>query len=232
MYEKSAQVYDVIYEALFDYRAHTDQLDQLVQKENPGARTWLDVACGTGLHLRYLQDRYEAEGMDLSSQMLSVARERLPQVPIHQGDMVAFDLGKKFDVVSCLFSSIGYTATVDRLNSATSCMAQHLAPGGLLLIEPWLSAEHWTDGHLAADFVDQSDIKIARLGHNHRDGRTTFLKMHYLVSTRAGVDHFVEDHELFMFNDEEHRGALESAGLKVERLEGGLAGRGLYVGIA
>ncbi|HVF12172.1 MAG TPA: class I SAM-dependent methyltransferase [Actinomycetota bacterium] len=232
MYDKSARVYDVIYGELFDYRAHANELDQLVKARNPEASSWLDVACGTGLHLAQLQDRYEVAGIDLSAQMLSLAKERLPQVPIHQGDMVAFELGRRFDVVSCLFSSIGYTATIERLESAIASMAQHLSPGGLLLVEPWLSAEQWKDGHLGSDFVDQPDIKIARLGKNRREGRTTFLEMHHLVSTRAGVDHFVEEHELFMFDESEYRTAFLKTGLQVELIEGGLAGRGLYIGEA
>ena len=53
--------------------------------------------------------------------------------------MTAFDLGCRFDVVTCLFSSIGYVGTVERLDQAIATMAAHLEPGGTLIVEPWLS---------------------------------------------------------------------------------------------
>src|SRR3712207_7289123 len=41
--------------------------------------------------------------------------ERYPDVRFHQGDMTDFDLGRRFDVVVCLFSAIGYVLTEERL---------------------------------------------------------------------------------------------------------------------
>ena len=43
---------------------------------------------------------------------------------------------RAYDVVLCLFSSIGYVKTKSNLNRAVKCMANHLTPGGILLIEP------------------------------------------------------------------------------------------------
>jgi hypothetical protein len=41
-----------------------------------------------------------------------IARERLPGVPIDKGDMVEFELGKRLDVVTCVFSSIRSSSRV------------------------------------------------------------------------------------------------------------------------
>ncbi|TSA50235.1 class I SAM-dependent methyltransferase, partial [archaeon] len=65
------------------------------------------MACGTGKHIEYLKDQFEIEGLDISREMLEIAHVRNPNVTFHQADMTDFDLGKKFDVITCLFSAIG-----------------------------------------------------------------------------------------------------------------------------
>ena len=60
-----------------------------------------------------------------------------------QGNMLDFDLGRQFDVVTCLFSSIGYVKTVPNMKRAVANMSRHLKPGGVLVLEPWFTPEDW-----------------------------------------------------------------------------------------
>ena len=57
--------------------------------------------------------------------------------------MINFDLGRTYDVVTCLFSAIGIVGTYERLERAIWCMARHVRMGGALIIEPWFSPERW-----------------------------------------------------------------------------------------
>jgi len=231
MYARSARFYDAIY-SFKDYAAEAAELDRRVQAAKPGAATLLDVACGTGGHLRELSGRYRCEGIDLSADQLSVAAQNAPKVSLHQADMTAFDLGRRFDAVVCLFSSIGYVGTVQRLNEAIAAMAHHLEPGGVLIVEPWLEPQVWQDGHLSSLFVDDSDIKIARLSVASTEGRLSVMEMEYLVATReAGVEHFVERHALGLFTIDEHMAAFAAAGLQARHEAEGLIGRGLYTAV-
>ena len=51
-YDRSAALYDAIYRGIGkDYGAESATIIGLVQAKCPGARTLLDVACGTGGHL-------------------------------------------------------------------------------------------------------------------------------------------------------------------------------------
>ena len=69
-YGRSSRVYDALYEADGkDYAAESDVLHQLVQERRPGSRALLDVACGTGAHLRCLADRYDVAAVDLFSRV-------------------------------------------------------------------------------------------------------------------------------------------------------------------
>jgi SAM-dependent methyltransferase len=231
MFTKSARFYDAIY-SFKDYAVEAEKVDALIQERKPGARTLLDVACGTGLHLAHLHERYEVEGLDLDPNLLAIAAERLPGVPLHQGDMTSFDLGRRFDAVVCLFSSIGYATTVEKLERAVTSMANHLEPGGVLVIEPWLTPDVWEDDHLGAVFVDEPGLKIARVNLAEREGRLSRFVFHYLVLTPEGVERFEEPHELSLFTHEEYLAAFRRARLDVGYDAEGLMGRGLYVGCA
>lgn len=137
MFSNTGRFYDAIY-SFKDYATETERVRDMVEMyAQRSATSLLDVACGTGAHLSYLRNYYShVEGLDLDPELLHVAGERLPEVTLTQGDMCSFDLGRQFDVVTCLFSSIGYARTQSKLNEAVACMARHLEPGGVLIAEP------------------------------------------------------------------------------------------------
>src|SRR5258708_3694727 len=164
MHTKSAAFYDAIYGTMKDYAVEAQQVHTLIQHyRRTSETTLLDVACGTGGHLPFLQQYYRVEGLDLDAQMLAMARQRNPEVVFHQANMIDFDLGCQYDSILCLFSSIGYAKTVPLLHQTVQTMRHHLHPGGVLLIEPWLTPDVALDGHIGAVFVDQPDLKIARM---------------------------------------------------------------------
>lgn len=144
--------------------------------------------------------------------------------------MTDFALGQRFDVVTCLFSVIGYVKTLDNLSQAIRCMAQHLAPGGVLLIEPWFTPDTWYPGTVGARCIDEPHLNIARMNTSSVEGRLSIMDMHYLTGTPEGIQHVVERHELGLFTTEEMTHALTICGLAVTYDAVGLTGRGLYIG--
>jgi SAM-dependent methyltransferase len=232
VFSRSAQLYDSIY-SFKDYAAEARSLHELVQRRNPGASTLLDVACGTGAHLAELRRWYRCVGVDLDPELLAVARERLDDVELVEADMRDFDLGRRFGAVTCMFSSIGYVDGVGELDGAIAAMARHVEPGGVLVVEPWLSPDRIQLPHIGAVFVDEPELKIARINAVEVEGNRSILELQYLVGRLDGVEHFTERHELTLFDDEEMLDAFRAAGLEVEHdPEGGPMGRGLYVGLA
>jgi SAM-dependent methyltransferase len=231
MFTKTAQFYDKFY-ASKDYRAEVEILNKTLSPLlGPGRRTLLDVACGTGRHLEFLRESFEVEGLDINDDLLDLARARLPGVNFRLGDMQRFDLGRTFDVVTCLFSSIGYLKTLDRVQDACQSMADHLNPGGVLVIEPWFTPEQWQPGGVHVMLVEEPGLKLCRMNTSLADGRLSYFEFHYLVGTAEDTQHFVERHELGLFETEEMRAAIESARRGSTYDPDGLTGRGLWMGV-
>lgn len=232
-FNKSANYYDLIYAALEkDYRKETNQLRKLIQrfKQSEG-KDLLDVACGTGHHIQHMRKYYSCEGLDLQPKLLTIARKRNPSVKFYRGNMLTFNPHKQFDVITCLFSAIGYMKTLRELNQAIRNMARHLRPGGVIIVEPWLTPATLRPGHVGSVFVNQPKLKIARMNILVVKGRLSILKFHYLIGTPNGVEYMTESDEFGLFMRVEYMSAFRKAGLRVTYDRKGLIGRGLYIGV-
>lgn len=229
MYLKSAELYDDMFH-FKNYATAADRLHEIIETSHPAAKTLLDVACSTGSHLEHLRRHYKVEGLDINAGLLACAKRRCPGVAFHEGDMAAFDLGKTFDVVTCLFGSIAYLRGLHGLNDAMASMARHLDRGGLLILEPWFSPDRYWPNRVVTNVVERPERKIVWMYSGSLTGREVTSEVHYLVGTAEGVDHFTELHEMVLFAHEEILGALENARLQLVSFDAkGLFDLGLYV---
>jgi len=228
MYRRSVKYYDDLYH-FKDYATGVERLVATINSHNPSARSFLDVACGTGKHLELLRPRFDVEGLDIEPEFLKQARRRLPGIALHQGDMRQFDLGRTFDVVACLFSSITYLKTPENLRQGVLTLARHVAPGGLLLIDPLYPPESYWEGRVTMNTLDRPDLKIAWMYVSEREDRVAKHHQHFLVGTPDGIEVFDEIHELGLFTDSDYRDAFAAAGLDTSYDDIGPMNRGLYI---
>lgn len=230
-FHNSASVYDVIYQNMLDYPDLAAKLVAVLEESTPQVADVLEVGCGTGLYLEQLARRYSVTGLDLSAPMLEIAAARCPEATLVEGDMTDFDLGREFDAVVCVFSSIGYVVTEEAMRAAIAAMARHVRRGGVVVVEPWLRPEVATDRYHNAAVFQGDDTTVARLVYTRIDDGKTLMDMHHVVATGAGVESFVERHVMGLFTVDQHLEAFEAAGLDVTYHPEGLIGRGLYVGV-
>jgi len=230
MFSESAKFYDRIY-SFKDYSKEASQVHEAIQSHRTtnGGRL-LDVACGTGKHLAEFDKWYQVWGLDLDANLLALARSAAPSARLLQGDMRTFKLDQQFDAVTCLFSSIGYMTTKADLKLAIRNMADHLQPGGVLVIEPWLYPENFISDHLHMLTVDDEDCKIVRLSRGTREGHLSLLDFEYLIMTAEETIRASERHETGLYTRDEYGAAMVDAGLTVEYDPIGLMNRGLFIG--
>jgi SAM-dependent methyltransferase len=233
MVSNPAKYYDDIYASVGkDYPAEANTVRKFIQKyKQSNGNSLLDIGCGTGVHANLLGKYYRVDGLDIDPKMLSVARRNYPKIRFQQGDMVSFKLKKKFDIIVCLFSAIGYIKTKPRLQKTIKNMSQHLLPGGVLLVEPWFTPNQWHPGRVYVTEVDKPDAKIVRMSLSSQRDNISIIEFQYLVGTSKGIQHDAEILELGLFTKKEYLDAFRSTGLEVIHDPIGLDGRGLYIGI-
>jgi len=127
-YETFARFYDAI---------QGDRAEALpfVLPQLEGARTVLELACGTGSVLAHLRGDFDVLGVDLSPEMLDLAREKLPGVELLEGDMTSIRLGRHFDAVLCLYDAVNHLTSFADWERVFETALAHLEPGGVFVFD-------------------------------------------------------------------------------------------------
>lgn len=216
-----------------DYAGESAEVARVVRERNPHATSLLDVACGTGLHLQFYVELFgRAVGLDLSEDMLGLARMQIPGLTVRQGDMRDFRLEERFDAITCMFA-IPHLQSATELEETVGCLVRHLAPGGVLVVEPWYSPDEFVPDYVSTDLIRDGTRTIFRVSHSVRDaGRDDRVRMvvHYVEADPAsGIRHSTETLHMTLFTHEQYEKAFAAAGCAVEHLRGGSSGRGLWV---
>lgn len=232
MFSETAELYDLIYQQFKDYTGESRRIAGLLERVHPEAKTVLDVACGTGEHARILSAKYgyEVDGLDLEPEFVRIAQRKNPGREFVCANMIDFELGRSYDAVLCLFSSIGYAKTLENVRRTLESFRRHLASGGVVVVEPWFGPSEWHAGSVFMKTAEAEGVKVCRMSHSVVHGRVSVLEFQYLIGRAEGLEHRREVHELGLFTTGEMRRCFGEAGLDVVEYDPeGPIGRGLFV---
>jgi len=93
----------------------------------------LDLACGTGLNIKYLLKKvnpFNILGIDYSNSMLEKARKNYPNVKFIQGDVSKYKFKNKFDKIVCTYS----LSMIENWEVTIRNARKHLKKDGIFLI--------------------------------------------------------------------------------------------------
>lgn len=166
LYTDLSGYYDLMC-ADIDYQAQSTAVRRLHQLFGNQGLEHLDLACGTGPHIRsFIDFGYTSQGLDLNQPMLDKAQQRCPQARFTQGDMCELGFDQTFDLITCFLYSIHYSASIDRLKACIASAHRALSPGGVFCFNG----------------VDKSKINnslFVRHTATHDDGLFTFTSSWY-----------------------------------------------------
>ena len=133
-------LYDVIYSKK-NYKAETNFISKIIKKFHSPNVNILDIGCGTGEHtLELLKKGYRVTGIDLSNEMLKIAKKKLLSNNLFSNNLFNLDaynvnkLDIKFNVVLMMFNVIGYFEDIQLFfHKLKDC----IEPNALIFFDYW-----------------------------------------------------------------------------------------------
>jgi hypothetical protein len=109
---------------------------------------------------------------------------------------------------------------------------KHLKPGGVLIIEPFVSPDAFTIGNPHAVYVNEPELKLARMNISQRRNGIAIIDFHFLIADNNRIKYIRDKHELALYEKSRFLEIMKKNNLKSKYTENGLMkNRGLYIGI-
>jgi len=224
---RTEYLYDLFYPSVrgLTYDQEAALFHKMIRKHQPRAKQILDIACGTGGHAAALSKYYRIVGVDCDKASLKRARKRISSASFYEGDMMDFELADTFDVLLCLGSSIGFAQTLKCLHTILNNFRKHIAADGLLILEPWMSPDHWESGKMDVHTFKTTSLSITRMTHYGMENDLSQLTHDYIIERHGETERVKEQYKLGLFRNSDIEEALAEVGFQMVGVEEFVAGR-------
>lgn len=221
MYNDFAYSYDALMGDV-DYNARTEYICKLFKKFDREPTLMLDLACGTGeFSNRFARKNISVIGVDISYDMLSVAREKSADegndILYLCQDAAELDLYGTIDGAICCLDSLNHITNYDNFCRAIERVSLFLEKERLFIFD--LNTEYKHRAVLGNNtfVIDTDDVYC--VWQNEYDGKN---------SVEITLDFFVPDGDAYYrtgesfceraYTEREIANALQKAGLKIEAI--------------
>ena len=163
-----------------DMIRHDDIIGMILDAGNVTAGAdVLDVACGTGvLFPDYLKRNVGSlTGIDISPEMVKIAREKFPEVAVHCADVEEAEFDKKFDCIM-VYNAFPHFPNPEHLIAVLSDL---LKPGGVLTVAHGMSREQIDHHH-------EGKASKVSVGLMHEDDLASLFSKHLTVTKKVSTD--------------------------------------------
>ena len=217
-----SRYYDLLYKDK-DYAAEAEYVHGLISRHCSGAKTILDLGCGTGRHAQlFAHQGYSVTGLDRSEQMLETARAAShgPIPEYLEGDLRSARLGRQFDVVVSLFHVMSYQTSNADLRGAFATVREHLRPGGLFLFDCWYGPAVLTQRpQVRIQRLEDEQVSVTRLAEPLMRPNENLVDVNYQIfiedKLSGRMDQLSETHTMRYLFVPEIQLLFESAGLSL-----------------
>ena len=219
LYTDLSAYYDLLC-ADIDYRAQSEAVLRLQRLFGNGGTRHLDLACGTGPHVRHFLDAgFQSSGLDLNPPMLAQAALRCPEAQFSCQDMCAFELEQPVDLITCFLYSLHYSGSLARLQACLEHVHAALTPGGLFCFNA-VDKRRIDNGSSVGHSIERADGHFSFASAWHYPGEGEHQQLRLRIERRhAGEQQTWQDEHPMVAVDFHELRALLEPGFDVEMLE-------------
>lgn len=205
-----------------DYREESEEYIRLIKDQSRiPVKKLLNMGCGGGHNDHTLATAFDVTGVDLSREMLALARELNPDVTYINGDMRAIRLGQGFDAVT-VFDSISYMRTPESLKAAFLTAYTHLRPGGVFVTCIEETVENFEQNKTISTTRQKDNIEITLVENYYDSDPDDYMyEANFVYFIRRSKELTIETdcHLLGLFPFAAWVETMESVGLEVYKRE-------------
>lgn len=221
-YNSFANVYDILMRDAH-YKKRTAYLTKLFKKHGKFPKLLLDLACGTGeFSNRFAEQGIEVIGVDMSEDMLSVAREKSAEL----GNDILYlcqkaeelDLYGTVDGAICCMDSINHITDIKKLSAAIKKVSLFLEKDGLFIFDVNTEYKHSTVlGDNTFAFEEKGVYCVWQNRYNAKK-LTTEISLDFFVKKDENYSRSSECFKERAYTPDQLEKIIADAGLDIEAL--------------
>lgn len=220
LYTTLAVIYHKMYQHVFDYDIEFSFYDSILKKNN--CNKILEVGCGSGmLARRFLKNGYDYLGLDLSDEMLEIARAEVNTDSFVQCDMRNLAYYQQFDCVLITGRSIAYLTENQDIIITLAGIHNSLKDNGLLVFDLFEANgifDNFDDFEQNIEHNDKKIRRISRLKKNLKTGWTYDWYAKYIIEKDGNIDEIDDRTTLRAFTKDEILLFLKLTGFKLKEI--------------
>jgi len=204
LYTDLSGYYDLMC-ADIDYPEQSNGVRRLDQLFGNGGHRHLDLACGTGPHIRHFLDfGYQSQGLDINQPMLDKAKARCPEAEFTLGDIGSFAFDQPFDLITCLLYSIHYNSDIKRLKSCIASAHNALQTNGVFCFNA-VDKNRIDNNLFVTHTAEHRDgaFKFSSGWHYCGHGEQQSLKLSITKTTQNATETWEDEHPMVAVGFEE-----------------------------
>lgn len=217
-YSDFAFIYDELMNDV-DYNGWIKYIEEIIEKENVKVQNILELACGTGnLTIPLTKKNYDIAGIDISDQMLNVAREKAEKEGVElvllQQDIAELDFDvTNLDCILCACDGFNYITYDDDLENVFAKSHELLKDGGLFIFD--ISSHYKLSTILGNNMHGENRDDISYLWQNYFDDEQNLIEMElafFVKDANGKFDKFEEVHQQRAYTEDEIIESLQISG--------------------
>lgn len=174
----------------------------------------LDIGCGTGNLTQLLTSLGEVTGMDISVDMLSIARQKTNQVKWIEGNMTHFNLNKKFNMITIFCDSLNYLSSSKEVKETFNKVYQHLTDDGVFLFDVHTVHKMNTLFNNQSYIDETENVFLGWEAIQGNEPLSVYHEMTFFIQNNGSYRRFDESHYQRTYEEDVYKRLLNEAGFK------------------